>query len=328
MKELENYDLMSVQDNWKTLSTVANMYYNMEMNQRQIAERLYTSRSKISRMLTEAKELGIVQISIREPWERNQEYENNIKNIFHFKNIRVVKQNTTDEEGGKQLIYRAAAYYIDSLIHKNMVVGITWGNTLGNVVKKISDISVNNIPVTVVPVTGAAKMSNPKVDTLELSKELASAYRGNYSYIYAPIFVKSDDIKKSMLQDDNIRGTLELAQKADIILTGAGNLNPKSWKNFLGVNTLNTLGQKGVAGHIGGTFYDIEGRILNPLIREKMIGIDLSKLNGDQKVICVALGENKAKPVIGALNGGFVNMLIMDEKCAGSIINFMRGHRS
>ncbi|MFR6167950.1 MAG: hypothetical protein ACLUKE_07240 [Blautia wexlerae] len=32
---------------------------------------MYTSRSKISRMLKEARELGIVEISIKEPWERD-----------------------------------------------------------------------------------------------------------------------------------------------------------------------------------------------------------------------------------------------------------------
>jgi DNA-binding transcriptional regulator LsrR (DeoR family) len=279
-------------------------------------------------MLTEAKELGIVQISIQEPWERNHEYENNIKGIFHFKNIRVIKQGSADDEGGKQLIYKAFAYYIDSLIHANMVVGISWGNTLGNVVKKISDSSVNNIPITVVPITGAAKISSPQTDTLELSKQLASAYHGNFHYIYAPLFVKTNDIKQSMLQDDNIRGTLELAQSADIILTGVEPLKPKSLESFLGADSLDALKQNGVAGNIGGHFYDIEGQLLNPFISEKLIGINFSELNDTQKVVCIALGENKAKPVIGALNSGFINMLIIDEKCAASIINFMRGHRS
>lgn len=49
--------------------------YNAELIQNQIAERLYTSRSKISRMLKEARELRIVEIYIQEPWERNLEYE-------------------------------------------------------------------------------------------------------------------------------------------------------------------------------------------------------------------------------------------------------------
>jgi DNA-binding transcriptional regulator LsrR (DeoR family) len=320
MKELEH-------DKWKTLSSVANMYYIMDLNQKEIAERLYTSRSKISRMLTEAKELGIVRISINEPWERNHEYENNIKSIFHFKNIRVIKQSDSDEAGGKQLIYKAGAYYVDSLIRENMVVGISWGDTLGNVIKEISDNGINNIPITVVPITGAARIASPKTDGIELSRKLAQAYRGTYRCIYAPLFVKNKEIKASMLEDYNVKSTLELAQKADVILTGVEAPKPGAWENFLGAPSLEILEKYDAIGHIGGYFYDIEGRILNPMIPEEVIGIDFSLLSENQKAVCLALGETKALPVIGALNGGFINMLIIDEKCAGSIINFMRGRR-
>ena len=63
---------MTVQEKWSILATVANLYYNSEMTQNEIADRMYTSRSKISRMLKEARELGIVEISIKEPWERGR----------------------------------------------------------------------------------------------------------------------------------------------------------------------------------------------------------------------------------------------------------------
>jgi DNA-binding transcriptional regulator LsrR (DeoR family) len=320
MEKLENYDLMSVQEKWNTLATVANMYYNTDLNQNQIAERLYTSRSKISRMLKEARKLGIVQISIREPWERNLEYEKTIEENFPVKNIRVIRQKNSDDEGGKQIIYKAAAYYLDSIIREDMVVGISWGNTLCNVVKHISDSSHKNIPITVVPIMGAARISSPEKDGLDLSKELASAYGGKYRYIYAPLFVKTNEVKMSLLQDDNIRWTLELAQGADIILTSVGSIEHKSWKNFLSARTLEMLDRKGAVGHIGGHFYDIDGKSLDLVISEKMIGIDFSGLNESQEMICIALGEEKTKPVIGALRGGFVSTLIIDEKCAKSIL--------
>jgi DNA-binding transcriptional regulator LsrR (DeoR family) len=321
MDKMENYDLMSVQEKWNTLATVANMYYNTDLNQNQIAERLYTSRSKISRMLKEARKLGIVQITIKEPWERNLEYEKTIMERFPIKNIRVIRRKTLDEDGGKQLIYKAAAYYLDSIIRENMVVGISWGNTLCNVVKYISESNHKNIPITVVPIMGAARISSPEKDGLDLSKELASAYGGKYRYIYAPLFVKTNEVKMSLLQDDNIRWTLELAQAADIILTSVGSIEHKSWRNFLSEKTLDMLDRKGVVGHIGGHFYDIEGKGLDLVISEKMIGVDFTGIKENQEIICISLGEEKARPVIGALNGGYISTLIVDEKCAEAVID-------
>ena len=53
MKDIKNYENMTIQEKWNMLATVANLYYNSEMTQNEIAARMYTSRSKISRMLIE-----------------------------------------------------------------------------------------------------------------------------------------------------------------------------------------------------------------------------------------------------------------------------------
>ena len=56
---MKEYDSLSDNEKRKMLASVANLYYNAEMTQNQIAERFFTSRSKISRMLKEARQLGI-----------------------------------------------------------------------------------------------------------------------------------------------------------------------------------------------------------------------------------------------------------------------------
>ena len=76
---------MTVQEKWSILAMVANLYYNSEMTQNEIADRMYTSRSKISRMLKEARELGIVEISIKEPWERDLNLEKEIQQTYGVK---------------------------------------------------------------------------------------------------------------------------------------------------------------------------------------------------------------------------------------------------
>ena len=56
-----------------------------------------------------------------------------------------------------------------------MVLGISWGNTLYRIVKYISTNNRKNIPVTVVPIMGAANIKTPEKDAMDLAKELASA---------------------------------------------------------------------------------------------------------------------------------------------------------
>lgn len=323
MEDLKNYEAMSVQEKWNVLAMVANLYYNSELTQNQIAERLYTSRSKVSRMLKEARELGIVEIYIHEPWERNLEYEQQMRESFGLKNVRIIKQRDTDEEMVRNLIYEAAAYYLDSIMKENMVVGISWGNTLYHVVKYIAANNHKNIPITVVPIMGAADINSPQRDGLDLSKDLASAYGGRYQYIYAPLFVKNKEVRESLIQDGNIKNALDLAKNADVIITSVGSVVHKSWSNYLSGKVLGVLEQKGVVGHIGGHFFDIQGREPDTMLLERMIGVEADDLRKCRETICIAFGEKKAEAVLGAVRGKYIGTLIMDDKCAEKILKLI-----
>ena len=320
MNEMKNYESMTVQEQWTILATVANLYYNSELTQSQIADRMYTSRSKVSRMLKKARELGIVEIYIREPRERNLDFEQRLKKEFSLTNIRVIATRNSSEDGGFQKIAEAASYYFDSIVKPDMVVGISWGNTLHRIIKNIDTNNRKNIPITVVPIMGAANIKSPEKDAMELAKNLASAYGGKYHYIYAPLFVRDRSLKESLIQEQNIRKVLDLSEHSDVILTSVGSIVYKSWSDYLSAKTLEALTEQGAVGHIGGHFYDIRGNELETALVERMIGITLDDIRKCPEVICVAYGESKADAILGALRGGFSNTLITDENCASKIL--------
>ena len=327
MKEMKNYDSMTVQEQWDILATVANLYYNLDLTQSQIAERMYTSRSKVSRMLKKARELGIVEIYIRELRERNLDYEQRLKNEFSLKNIRVIATKNSSEDSGFQKIAEAASYYFDSIVKPDMVVGISWGSTLYRIIKNINTNNRKNIPITVVPIMGAANIKSPEKDAMELAKDLASAYGGKYHYIYAPLFVKDRSLKESLTQEQNIRNVLDLSESADVILTSVGSIIYKSWSDYLNAKTLQALTAQGAVGHIGGHFYDVNGNEVAISLAERLIGITLDDIKKCREVICVAYGESKSDAILGALRGGFLNTLITDENCASRILSLANGKR-
>ena len=121
LKDIRNYESMSPRKKQSVLAAVANLYYCSDLTQSQIAERLYISRPKVSRMLKEARELGIVEINIHEPWERNIDYEQKLKNAFGLENIRVVAGMDSDEGAGK--IAEAVSYYLDSAVKRERCLG-------------------------------------------------------------------------------------------------------------------------------------------------------------------------------------------------------------
>ncbi len=315
---MKEYDSLNDNEKRNMLASVANLYYNSDMTQNQIAERFFTSRSKISRMLKEARQLGIVEIKILEPWDRDMELEQEFMKRFHLKDIRIISVKEENNTMILQKLGEVAAYYLDNLLSDHMILGMSWGNTMYHTVKAVK--TNKNIPITVVPIMGAANVRTPERDSLDLSKELAYAYGGNYHYIYAPLFVTSEEVRKSLEEEPNIKECLNLARHADIILTSVGSIVYKSWKSYLSTKDLYNLEKKGAIGHIGGHFYDKDGKeVVTPFVG-KMIGLGIDDIKNVKNVICVAGLEMKAEAILGAVRGGYVKTLITDEDAARKVI--------
>ncbi len=80
---------MQTRQHIEELIRVSQMYYDEGLNQSQIAGEVGYSRSSVSRMLTEARETGIVQITIGHPLQRLQSLEENLRNKYGLKTVRV-----------------------------------------------------------------------------------------------------------------------------------------------------------------------------------------------------------------------------------------------
>ena len=201
-----------------------------------------------------------------------------------------------------------------------MTVGISWGTTLYHITRRIRENNPKNIPVTVIPIMGAVMTGNPEKDSADLAKNLAVSYGGKYRYIYAPVYVQSREIRNSLLQDESISSTLELARKADVILTSIGSAETESWGYRLGGEDRRKLIESGAIGHIAGHFYNIRGEQVSTEYDDRMVGLDLDEISRCPNVICGAVGRKKALALIGAMNGRRIMTLIVDEECAEEIL--------
>src|SRR4029079_11007204 len=77
-----------------TLVAAARLYYLQGRSQAEVAEQLRTSRSNVSRMLTEAQKLGIVEIRVNDPTGREYELEDELKATFGLRDVRVAHGRT------------------------------------------------------------------------------------------------------------------------------------------------------------------------------------------------------------------------------------------
>ncbi|MBU3099867.1 MULTISPECIES: sugar-binding transcriptional regulator [Clostridium] len=319
---MNDFDNMNENEKNSLLASVASLYYEHDMTQSQIAERLFTSRSKISRLLKEARDKKIVEIIIKEPWERLMDIENEFMKRFKLKHVRIINTKGSSYELTLIKLGEIAAYYIDAKINKNTILGISWGNTIYNTVQSLK--SNKNIPLTVVQIMGAALKDNPEIDGIDLVKQFAKIYGGKYHYLLAPLFVEDKDMKDKLIRDPYISDTLSLAKRATVILTSVGSIDSTisntAWSKYIDSYTQYSLQSSGAVGHIGGRYYDINGNQIESELNNTIIGIDLIDFYNAPDVICVAGSKEKSKAILGAIRGKYIKTLIIDDTAALKIL--------
>jgi DNA-binding transcriptional regulator LsrR (DeoR family) len=66
--------------------------------------------------------------------------------------------------------------------------------------------------------------------------------------------------------------------------------------------------------------FDIDGRFVCPALRERVIALDARRLGRLPVAIGVASGENKVRPILGALRAGIVRTLVTDVATAEAVV--------
>ena len=304
------------------LAEIASMYYEQDLIQSEIARQVGLSRPKVSRLLKEARDLGVVKILIDYPWNTDAELEAQLLSRYSLKAVRVLVSKDRPYEQMLQGLGALAARYVETILKPDDILGMSWGTALYQTARAMHPEQKKDIKV--VQMIGAVGTSDPLIDGPDLARFLADLYGGEYRYLHAPLVVKDPAVRDALLQEDHVRETLELARTANIALVGIGTMIPESSSlvraGYLDAETASRMEQSGVVGGICARQYDINGQILDSDLNRRIIGIELEALHHINQVIGVAGGEAKAKTILGALRGNHVNVLITDDRAARKVL--------
>ena len=115
---------------------VAKLYYDLEWTQGDIAAELGLTRWQIGRLLTEARELGVVRIEITPRVMRRTDLEVRLQQQYCLKDAIVVPSgDMTDSALLTERVAQAAATYLAGLTPKCELIGVSWGRTMSAVAR-------------------------------------------------------------------------------------------------------------------------------------------------------------------------------------------------
>ncbi|MFV0551456.1 MAG: sugar-binding transcriptional regulator [Anaerorhabdus sp.] len=314
-------------DNLSIIAEIARMYYEKNIPQNEIANRMFFSKSKVSRILNKAKELGIVEIKINYPIERIYSLENEIKQLFNLNEVIIIRNYPEHNNGDIRLerLGKCAADYIDSKLVDGDKVGLSWGRTLGYTIRQLKPKEKKDISV--IQMMGApADNYDDQLNSMNLVRTMSELYGGKNLFLYAPLFVENNLVKKSLMKEKIIIKTLNEAKNVDYLITGIADfsLGANSWAGYLDEQRVNELRKRGVVGFICGHLIDKNGRGTFGEEEDNIIGVSLQDIKSIPNVIAVAGGLDKVKAILAALNGGYINCLITDEFIGEKLIQLKK----
>ena len=308
------------------LVTVASLYYELNQNQQQIADRLEISRSSVSRLIKEARDLGIVEIRIHKPANRDFHLEQALIDRFGLQDAYVLV--TAAEMREEEALYgvgRLAATYLQRVIGgmaPHTCIGTAWGTGAYAAVSALPEDRGRQIDV--VQILGSVSVSNPLIDGPDLARLLAAKLGGRHYDLHAPVLVEQPALRTMLSNEPSVREGLQRGRSVALAITGIGTMVEEA-SSFLRAGHLTAvelaqLREQGIVGETCGRFFDAQGRHEEFAINARVVGIALDDLRRIPRVISVARGMVKVHSILGALRGGYMTVLATDDVTARAIL--------
>lgn len=314
--------MKKVVDDPRLMMKVCDLYYNQDIGQQQIGKQLGLSRPTIARLLSSAREQGIVQIKIPDlDTIKYWELEKRLEEQYGLLEAMIVEPGFTEEDT-KAAMGSAAARYLQYKIKDGMTVGISMGSTLYHMVSRMEYMTAEDVMF--VPLIGGMGMLRMELHANSLAEGMARMYNGAFVPLHAPARVSSAQIRNELMKEESLSPAIGLFGRLDIALIGIGYPNEHSAIKATGYykeNEIESLLERGAAGELCMQFYDREGDTAPYRSDNNVIGIDIRRLRKIPCSIGIAGGLEKLSAVRGAIQGRYINTLITDAECALALVS-------
>ncbi len=305
------------------LADVAEMYYLEGKDQTDIARKVGVSRSMISRMLTEARRQGIVEIKVFRPIQSNLRLEEAIKKRFGIESVFVVSMEDTKPEKLLSTLGRAAADVLKKMIKPDLVIGVAWGTAVSATVEAIQGMEEPSMKV--IQLVGAQGARNAEYDGHAIVKRLAEKVGGEGLYINAPYLCQTPEIALSLRETRGIKEAIDMGKKVQVALLGIGTTE-KEYSSYylsglLSDHEIGVFRENGVVGDIASNYFKLDGALYKDDFLKRVITISSDDLINIPVRVAIAGGAAKVNAIIGALNSRLVNYLVIDSITARMITN-------
>lgn len=308
------------------LADIAEMYFLDGLTQAEIAKKVGVTRSMVSRMVTEAREEGIVNIKIERKYKYAVDLQKKLENVFNLKEAVVFNGIPENYDRYLSHLGSVGASVIRSYLKDNIVVGTAWGTTLHAAYQVLEVEPLKNIKI--VQLGGAMGERSLKIDGHELVHYLVNKLNAEGFYLNVPFIVDKPETVESLMSVQGVCETMEMMKECDLGLFGIGSLelDYSTFFNagYLVLDEMKGLAVHGAVGNVCGLFFNIHGEPTARDFQRRSMTISKRDLMTIPTRIGIAGGAGKIEAILGALRGNYINVLVTDDSTASAILKMQK----
>lgn len=313
---------MKISEDRRKMLKVVTMYYEQGFTQANIAKKVGISRPVISKMLQQARETGVVTISIKDESAYTVNLGLRLEERYHLKEVIVIAANENAQPEKIQLeVSQAAAFYLTKQLKPNLSIGLSWGTTLADM---IDTIPYSSFPsMNICPLVGGVSSEHLYYDTNHLVFRLSEKLNCQCQYFYVPALAESQKLADTLNHSQLLQKALTTAKNVDFAIIGVGNPNEHStWQKlgYLESKDLAIIKETGVIGDAVASLFDKEGQTVNNEISKRMLGLKVEDLKAIPNVMVIGCGQEKAESIKSLLVGKKCSILVIDQLLAEALL--------
>ncbi len=294
------------QEKQRRLAYVARRYYLEDQRQSDIARELGVSRPMVSRLLSEARALGVVEITVHDPEAQSAGL---LGQLCRTSSLRggVLVEEGEDNDATNQLLSRGAVEQLRQIGARRLGVG--WGYLIGQLVTWLEANPQPESTVTdICPLVGNASIPARNYQSNENVRLMAQQLGAAPHFLYLPALPESVEEKQLLCSTEVYRQICQRWEEMDTALVNIGDY-PSS-PDFASLVRYGSLLQRHRAcGRMLVYYFNEEGTVIQS-DQDFAIQIPLELLRRCPNIVGVCSANTSAKALRGALHSGFFTHLV------------------
>ncbi|MEI4488737.1 sugar-binding domain-containing protein [Frigidibacter sp. MR17.14] len=317
------------------MARAAWLYYIGGLNQEETARRLHTTRARVNKLLGDARDTGLVSITINPANVGLLPVEELIRSHYGLEfcicTPALGQETGTDAEKilakyAFRAVGAAAAAHLRRHLAESpdAVIGTGWGRTLEQMTLHMAGVSAPGAKF--ISLVGSLT-ANSAFNPFEVVHSLARGTGAEGFFVPVPFIADTVASREVLLSQQSVQQALAIARTATIAYISLGELREDSVLRTQGMVTLGELAELRALGAVGDTnghFFDAQGRAVDHPLNRRSIGVALEDLRKISTVALVA-GRSKLAAAQGFLASGIARGLIIDGDTATLLAASLRG---